>query len=394
MPAKKGRRRGRYLTGARLSYLILLSLSLAFVFVAGGPVPYTLFYICALTPLFSLLYAGILRLQTRVGQEMGSMSITKGQEAGYLFAVYNRGPLPAPLLTLDFVDSQGLVLSGKHADLSLFPWQRSQNEIRLTFRYRGVYLLGVQSLRVTDIFSLVRLRFSLDSKIRVVVHPRVIELDSFALSQYSELQGGRYFRRSGSEALKDTRKYAYGDPMSRVHWNLTAQKNDLMTKLYEDESDFRTVFVLDLSPLEAHSRIACEDFMIEFCVAVLRFLLSRNHGVKLVFACADKVRIMEGEDMRDFDALLSVLAEVEFSSTVRIADLLRAAGSSCYSILLTAGRPDGDVLELLAGSERADCYHLLTGEGESRERYENSGAIRIYELLPEDDIRGVLEVPA
>lgn len=385
------RRKGRFLTGARASYLIILSASAAFVLVSGGIIPYALFYLCLFAPVLSLLHALVLFLQVKCDHSMSTMNITKGQAVDYQFSAYNRGPLASPLMRFDFYDSHGFSLTGKHADISLLPWQKSGGSVGLTFGYRGVYVLGIDQIQVTDMFSLVRLKKRLRCGIRVVVFPRIIHLSDFRLSQFSELQGGKHYRKSSDEALKDTRKYVYGDPMSRIHWNLTAQKSDLITKLFESESDLDVVFFLDLAPINVENTLLFEDFMIEFCVAVVYFMLHRSRSVRLVYAAGDQITVLDGDGPKDFDAFYSALSEAEFTSRVDMPELSRAAGDSSYSLALTAKDPDSALLDGLAGAGSVDYYRLVTEDAGQRGQYDNSGSVRVYDLLPEDDIRALLE---
>ncbi len=371
--------------------MIILFLSAGFVFVRGGTIPYALFYLCLLIPCLSILHALLLRLQFRSGQRMSTMNIVKGQAVDYLFSAYNRGPLVSPRVTLDFFDSRGLCLTGKSAEISLLPWQRYQGAINLEFAYRGVYMLGMERARVMDLFSIFRLGIKPGENVSVVVFPRIIHLESFSLSRFSELQGGRHYRKSRDEALKDTRKYEYGDPMSRIHWNLTAQKSDLITKLYESESELDVVFLLDLSPVRAEDPLVCEDFIIEFCVAVVRFLLNNSRGVKLAYAAGRTIRVLEGDGAKDFDAFYSALSEAEFTSDIDIAGLSRAAGLSGYGVVLSAREPDSELLDNLAGMDGVDYYRLIAKEGGTKRQYENNGPVRVYDLLPGDDIKALLE---
>ncbi len=100
---------------------------------------------------------------------------------------------------------------------------------------RGQYQLGPMRLATSDPFGLFPFEKDLPQKGMLVVYPKTVEIDYFALP-IGVLPGGDALRRRTLYVTTNAagvRDYAPGDSFSRIHWRSTARRDRLIVKEFE-----------------------------------------------------------------------------------------------------------------------------------------------------------------
>lgn len=194
----------------------------------------------------------------------------------------------------DAVDD-GLSATGNVATTTLTDDYRYEIELE----ERGEHELGPLSIAVTDAFGLVRRRFELPDRGRVLVYPRVYELRGDGAELRSALSATRGFDRGEFDHL---REYERGDPVRDVHWTATAKRADdeLLVAAHAADGDGRTAtIVAEASPGQG-------DEMAAATASVATALLEAAVPVRVV--TPEGTRSASGRD--DRRALLELLATV------------------------------------------------------------------------------------
>ena len=102
-------------------------------------------------------------------------------------------------------------------------------------RKRGVYTLGPIRVAHSDPFGLFRRERRFGETDSVIVYPRTLRLPGFDVPA-AELSGDSSTRKRTHQVTpqaSSVREYAWGDSLSRVHWNSTARLNKLMSKEFD-----------------------------------------------------------------------------------------------------------------------------------------------------------------
>ncbi len=387
---RAGKRRRSRQRAARRTYLCALVIGLTLAFAQAGFVSSIALYLCLLVPVYAVIHLLVVRLQLSCEQRLSAQTIIKGQTVDYTLRLQNRGLLAAPHVQAHLGDDHGLGLDAQHIQLDMTPHEITSVTLPLCFLYRGVYVFGVRELSAADPFSLMRFRKKEPAPLRVTVYPRLIRLRRFGGAQQQQQQLETRAQQISEEvaAIQDTRTYQYGDSMSRIHWNLTAQKGAMMTKLYEQESDQNLLVLLDLRRIPLDSPYAAEDMVLESCLAVCHFVLCSSVTVRVLFAVGDSIQVLEGRGKDFFDHLYTRLAEVSFTSTRTIAELDRTAGSAPFRVCFSAADPSSQ----FSFAGRLDYYRVVTKSGQERSQAPAGSALRVIDLFPEDDLATVLEM--
>ena len=102
-------------------------------------------------------------------------------------------------------------------------------------RKRGMYTLGPVRVAHSDPFGLFRRERRFGETDDVIVYPRTLDLPGFDVPA-AQLSGDSSTRKRTHQVTpqaSSVREYAWGDSLSRVHWNSTARLNKLMSKEFD-----------------------------------------------------------------------------------------------------------------------------------------------------------------
>jgi uncharacterized protein (DUF58 family) len=346
-----------------VSYLVLLTVAFFGVAFVGGRVMRTLFFLCLALPPISLLHLLFARRRFMVAHQLAQTVIPKGTETRYEMRLVNGNRLPAALFVV--LAGRPPALSGESAETDCVTGRLSSGRaLRLSvntgFPYRGLYEIAAPAARALDILGLFALPLPPPPPMALTVCPRVHPLPRCRrVAALAAQTRPRHTNRIGDDVstVSDTRAYQYGDPMHRIHWKLSAQKGEMISRLYEDENDPELLLVLDTAPPPyegAGSPLEVVDRMVECAASVLFFCLEHNVRACLVHRAEGRVHRLEQSDKPSFDHLLRHLAALPFDAADSLTELLRALAadhSFADVVVFTAMLPEGlpDALDRLRG---------------------------------------------
>ena len=392
------------LWGGRAAYAAVWGISAVLAFLWGGVVPFTLFYLLLAVPVLSLLQAWGASCALRYTQRLVPDRVMRGQDAALVLTIQNSSRLlPAVYVELTLLETEGLSADvPRRYVISLLPRQSKRIELPVRFRYRGVYPLGFAKIRIRDLFNLFRLPVSKRPPLWAVSHPELIALSGMLTASRGQLPDGWQQQSGWDETAEtsDTRRFQYGDALSRIHWNQTAQRNELITRLYERETHIHTLVLLDLrrSETEPSAYLPREDCIIHACLAVLCFFFTEHKAV--LFRC------FRGEERREIheraggrtNAFYALLSEADFDAVRPPGELMDNTLGETRNVVVfsTAMSPDEaeDFRQNLPSGCRLDIYLTKPDKpanraGRAEQRAPNPGGLHI--LIPGDDLRRQLE---
>jgi uncharacterized protein (DUF58 family) len=132
---------------------------------------------------------------------------------------------------------------------------------------RGKYELGPLQMLVADAFGLVEVGRSFSTMSTLTVTPRIIPLDTPALSGNWPGEGDRGRRTISASGEDDVapRTYQEGDSLHRVHWRSTARYGELMVR--REEQHWRNSATLFLDTRRSSYGSTGPDSTFEFAVS-------------------------------------------------------------------------------------------------------------------------------
>jgi uncharacterized protein (DUF58 family) len=186
-----------------------------------------------------------------------------------------------PLLALDQCGQSTVALAvpplrpGAHHTASYF----------LPTSRRGETQVGPLRVTVTDPLGLFRRRLHYGGTAALLVHPRVVPLETLPSGTAASLDGPTSpTAATGTVTFHALREYVHGDDLRHVHWRTTARTGTLMVRQLVDSSLPRTTVLLDNRP----DRYADEDGL-ELAVDIAASVLvaAARAGFPVLLATAD-----------------------------------------------------------------------------------------------------------
>ncbi len=301
------------LKGRRLSLILLGLFAALFAVFVGGRLPYFLLYVFILGSLLPLLHS-LLGWHFLEGEViLPAAELVAGEEISLRYRVKN--PLRIPFPRIELENQLSDRLTGKKSQRKIFSlpgkdWM--EESVTLLCRRRGFYQTGTIKIHISDVFQLYTMEKTIAAPISLKVYPRVTTIDSFHLTA-SQQMGNLRVRDplfQDYTEMSDLRQYREGDPVKRIHWKVSAGKDNLMVKQFEERGDTQVLMVLDSQ--KSHYRKDgdgwVEDHLVEGAAALIDYCLRRNIKVSMTYLRHGKTIHYDGNTILQLKHFLNGLA--------------------------------------------------------------------------------------
>lgn len=305
----------------RILYYLLMPVFL----VAGLYMGMRLWFILLLAQILLVLFIFALNQWTlRTFAYTQSLDVTeavKGSETALHLSIRNEKPFPLSMMKVDV--ELAAPSENTQVSFSLLPFTGKEFDFKVAMPYRGVYPIGITTMRITDIFGLLPMGFDMRKlkyyrQPELTVYPRAETPDSLYADMADEkLFGERYLHASESgSSISGARAYRPGDPLKQIHWKKSAQHGELFVKQYEQPArENVAVFIDNCAHGEAgEAALAAADTVCEAAACITLHCLARNRSA-LLRALGDTKGVRQGEeapDMADFEKVRRWLALLPF----------------------------------------------------------------------------------
>lgn len=226
------------------------------------------------------------------------------------------GPTDENILAPSHLPDQGILTNV----FSLRWFERARRTYTLTFRKRGVYVVGPARLESGDLFGLYESGAELPNTELLTVFPPLLPMRALNLPAEDPLGDLRSRRRLFEDPNRPmgVREYHPEDSFRRVHWGATARTGRLQVKVFQPTAGQVMVACLNVSTFARHWE-GVDPPALEYLVSVTATLL--NHTIESGYkagliangciARSDQpFRIPPGRTSRQLAILLGALAGV------------------------------------------------------------------------------------
>ena len=305
----------------RILYYLLMPVFL----VAGLYTGMRLWFILLLAQILLVLFIFALNQWTlrtfAYTQSLDVAEAVKGSETALHLSIRNEKPFPLSMMKVDV--EMAAPSENTQVSFSLLPFTGKEFDFKVAMPYRGVYPIGITTMRITDIFGLLPMGFDMRKlkyyrQPELTVYPRAETPDSLYADMADEkLFGERYLHASESgSSISGARAYRPGDPLKQIHWKKSAQHGELFVKQYEQPArENVAVFIDNCAHGEAgEAALAAADTVCEAAACITLHCLTRNRSA-LLRALGDTKGVRQGEeapDMADFEKVRRWLALLPF----------------------------------------------------------------------------------
>jgi len=335
----------RNITANRLTYGILFGAVCVFAWTSGERLAYISAIVLFAVPAVSCLVTAATMFWLRVEQDVPER-IVKCDNGAIALRLHNPAPLPftrleCVLAANDFaVETEAGIDSNMR--FSLGAMKKEEASIPFRILYRGEYQIGLRYIVATDYMGLFRLRRRYGTQRKILALPRIVDLSSMPLSLSLVAEASSRFdiRDEDYSVISDIRPYLPTDSIKRVHWKLTAKRNEWLVKMFQSNAQSHVSIIFDnlRLPIDEEQQIAIEDRMIENAVAFTRFCL--NNGMPVDFFATDGNKSV-AQNVAGFDTIYNLAGGLVFdtspvlSPTSILAQVLNDATSNVNAIIFT-----------------------------------------------------------
>jgi len=309
-------------TGRVLSFILLLIVLFSYAMFQGGFVSWFLFYSflpfglysigLIFYPLNSLQVERILsENQYRSGESLTATIQVKSSIVFPVMFLLVEDQLPNSLQHYRQKRNTKAILS------TLFKREFSYQYI-LENIPRGEHEFSTIRVKMTDLFGIVEKEAFFEVKHNILVYPRYVEMSYRRLNQRFEqgVAASKIQLHRDTTMVVGTREYKPGDRFSWINWKISARKNELMTKEFEERQSEDMVLFLDrtYTPLF--------EEMITFAASLVRAILKKGIQVGLVSIGRDRVIFPMRAGESQLEQLYYHLAKVQCDSDYSFARVI------------------------------------------------------------------------
>ena len=380
-------------TRFKLTYLLLLLEAVFFASLFGGTVPYAFLFLLLLLPLLSLSHLLLLRRFAEPLLAAQTERIVRGTPTQLGALMRNRSVLPAPAVAM-VVRSH----SEQRPQQQVFRFAvdargQAQAWVPMLFNYRGLYRFSLERAVYFDLWNILRLGQKVGSVLELVVYPHLYPIENLRRCPILSEREERFLRRGWEETglYSDVRGYRPGDAQTRIHWKLSANKNDLISKVYETSDDDELLIWLDLHRCGEANALDLEERVIEMALSAMDYCLRRALPFTLCYRQNGELVTCDGRTAADFERIYTTLATVPFDPAVNLTDFARVQ-MPVRETLVFGVSPDPDALGCLLDNPNRRVQFFCADDNPARwQDLPQHPALQLFSLPPDQDIRKILE---
>ena len=245
---------------------------------------------------------------------LSSQTVQRGEDVALEVAVKYHGLIPIAPLTVDV--AAGPDRPAQQVTLSGMPGSRQTLSLTFHAAHVGVTSPGVERVIISDLlgmFTAEKVPATRGGELIVLPLP----FDVGALTYAAGDSGSESMARASEDISSptDVRTYQQGDALKKIHWKLSARKQELMVRRYEAPVMPDALVLLDCSKpprtADANAQADLRDALLETAASVMYQNVQTDHPAKLPIHGDHPIELDKGMGM---PVILEALSRVDFSA--------------------------------------------------------------------------------
>jgi len=369
----------------RILWVFVLIVTLVGAWFFGERALYMAAIVLVILPVASCIVSFLLFMRLKVTHKQ-PFTVSKNTPATLIVTVHNHTfmPLGRVGVTLDY-DADAINLS-QNATISISPYGMNRLEIPFEVEFRGIYPLGVESVQLTDISGLFTFTRKINAAKTITCLPGIGSLPHFSLTmRLASQESSRHdIRDEDYSTISDIRPYLPTDSIKRVHWKLTAKRNEWLVKNFQSNARNTVTVIIDTVrlPLAPRQSYALEDSIVESSLGLVKYCLGNAMPINFLTTEGYEVEASGGGE---FEAVYNAASEIVFTEkpvldcrTV-LAQKLNDANGYVNIVILTAQLTPQLYERVLNGTNNGHCIAVVFFEPPEADEK----TLEIFKLLSE-----------
>lgn len=283
--------------------------------------------------------------------------VQRGEDVTLNVQVSRRGWIPLAPMWLELSGVSGAGDAAGSQMMQLRPGRSQTLQLSFHAAHVGAIHPGIQSVTLSDFFGVctIRQKPQVDGG-ELLVLPQLFDIAPLRLS--SGEMGAEAMARASEDVTNptDVRSYQPGDPMKKIHWKLSARKQEALVRRFEDPVQPDALVLLDCAepPKQADPEEDADlrDALIETAASVMVQAAKAEHPARLPLPGAHPVELDKDMGLK---MLLENLARADFSNPepfakVLLLEMRRMRKVGC-TVVITA-RLDSQMVDVMLSMRR------------------------------------------
>lgn len=337
--------------GILFGFFLLCALSM------GNRVYLVLATIIFLAWAFAYLSVRLAEKSVEVSNALSGQKVNRGEVVSMEIAVSHKGFLPIAPIALNM-----RATSNTPAGV-IYLTQLGKRRQRVTHKFVadhvGAMFPGVENYVVSDVFGFFKREHKPDmdgQELLVLPVPFDVEPLTFAAGDMGVETMKRAMEDPSSPS--DFRNYQQGDPLKRIHWKMSARRQEIFVRQFEEPALPDALVMLDTSPphlgegVPQESAAFLQDALLETAASVVACQIREENSVRLPLV-GD--RPMEYSSHMGLPVLLDELARCTFNETEKFERVLMmqmAELRKTGAVVIITTRLSSAVVDLLIRMKR------------------------------------------
>ena len=301
----------------RKIYAVAAIVTFFYIFLNANAMSYIALYTVLLLPLVSLCLTLIFKRRFVIKEELSSDYVAKGEVVQFKFIIKNNSFLPLACVRVHFeVRGPGVTTDGEEKFFSLRPFKSDEIVFNVSSKYRGKYIVGVDDIILYDFLGLFAFKQRHDEKLELTVTPRVIDVPYLPLNSVTQeaASGNSHRHDEDYNLIADLRKYRPTDGYKKIHWKVSAKKNELISKDFQETERDAAVLLVDNTKTD----IVREDAIVEALVSAMAYCSKLGFPVSLHSLIGDDTAFIT-----EFTSLFRAASDLAFGDFGRFDDYVK-----------------------------------------------------------------------
>lgn len=288
----------------RIYIFSLFIISFAFAIFSGGKLLYFLVYEFALIIVINYLYVAYIKKSVSIDISSYRNEISVGNSIIYGVSIINNSIIP--VLHMNLKEGLPENVKTESYEIYLAPFRNKKIKRSFFVKKRGIYTIGPFTMSISDPFGIFKAKKVFNIYLKYTVMPKVYDI---YLSLPAKQQIGNI--ETKNKAFEDytnisqLRKYMDGDSLKKIHWKVSAKKQELYVKEYEmsASSEVYVLWNLYKNDYLGDENGILDESCAECMLSVVKFCLINNIPVNLMDYGSGKVQL-RGKTIKDFKAFM------------------------------------------------------------------------------------------
>ena len=293
----------------------------------GSTLLFVLAIMVALTVFVCLISVIWASATVRITAEIEDQTVYRGEHTTLVLGVSHGGWIPVAPVILEIPSMSGG--DSRKIRLKDIPGRVQSLRMPIDAAHVGIYTSGIQTCMIEDMLGMFQRAIRPDETVySLTVLPRVFDVDPLVMAPGDP--GSELMARANEDlnAPSDIRAYQPGDAMKKIHWKLSARKQELIVRKFEEPLLQEVLILMDCSrpPFHGDSKAEADirDTLLETAASLFSAQMRTDHEIRMPLTGS---RPAEADRSIGTTIALKYLAGVDFSETDRFERVLQMESS-------------------------------------------------------------------